>query len=205
VEKHEPHATFLNGRYRLDRLVVEHDDVTIWDATDMSRGLPVQLSVFERGSTVLHQGAIAGGMFVAIDTACRAPQLELVDPDDESFAVEPIARRRAWPWAVAGVACALLASAGWYASSRPHPVSVSEATITAATIPIPQAEVSPVATTPPPVVKAPDPPRVEEPSVVKVERRETPPVLRPLPHPVKPFVKQPRPQPSATSYDPLTI
>jgi len=40
---------------------------------------------------------------------------------------------------------------------------------------------------------------------VKVERRETPPVLRPLPHPVKPFVKQPRPQPSATSYDPLTI
>ena len=213
VEKHEPHATFLNGRYRLDRLVVEHDDVTIWSATDLARGQSVQLSVFERGRAVLHQGAIGAGMFVVVDkSSAPPPQLEIVDDggDVASFE-EPSPRRRSWPWAAAGLACALLASAGWYVVKGPSRAT-SETTITEARIPAPEVVVpAPVVQ---PAVKVPEPPRVvETPPVAQpqtqpqpqVQRRETP-VQRPILQLQKPKPVKPRPQPSsAAAYDPLTI
>jgi len=207
VEKLECRATFLNGRYRLDRLVVAHDDVTIWDATDLARGLSVQLSVFERGAAVLDEGRIGSGMFVATGTSSRTPRLELALDDDEEekvIAIEPRPRRRSWPWAAAGLACALLAFAGWYAASaRSHPVS--ETTITVARLPAPE-----IAMTPPPpplvIAKPPELPRVVDTPVVREpKRRETPPPL-PRPVPQKPRRVTPRaPVPAAPSYDPLTI
>lgn len=200
MNKLELRATFLDGRYRLDRLVVAHDDVIIWDATDLAHGRSVQLSVFECGSTVLDQGKIAGGMFVAVDRAERAPQLET--PREDDFEREPIRRRRAWPWAVAGLTCAL-ALAGWYvvASSRgAHPVSETT-TITAARLPAPE-----IPTTPAPVVVVvppPDLPRaVEAPVIAQPPQHHAKPAPLPVlqkPKPAKPHA------PPTTNFDPLTI
>lgn len=200
VNKLEPRATFLDGRYRLDRLVVAHDDVTIWNATDMARGLSVQLSVFERGGAVLNQGKIAGGMFVAVDAASHAPELEIAASED-AFEPEP-RRRRAWPWAVAGVACALVAFAGFHVmSSRSRPVTVSETTITAATVAAPE-----IATTPVPIVKAPEPTPIVEAPVVQPP--PPPHHVKPAPLPAlqKPSRARLRAQPMPTTNgDPLTL
>jgi hypothetical protein len=181
--------------------------------------MSVQLSVFERGSAVIDQGAIARGMYVAIDKTSRPPQLELAFDDDDEvfFAPEPNeAKRRAWPWAVAGLACALATSAGWYyVSQRPQPTS--ETTITEARLPIaeiattsapppPRQQVTQQVTAPPPppqkiIAAPPPPPRVE--TVAPQQRlRALPPAQKPRQH------TQPHPQPSpsaAAGYDPLTI
>ena len=191
VEKHfQP--TFL-GRYRLDRLVVAHDDVTIWEAMDAARGIPVQLSIFERGSTVTHHGRSEGGMFVAVG-----------DGDEEQTWSEPKARRRAWPWAVAGLACAMTALAGWYVSmGRAHPIG--ETTITAAELPPPPVVTATTTTVPPPPEPtiAPVAPIVTAP-VAPPQRHEAAPASRPkLPAPK--FVKPPHPQTPPPSFEPLTI
>jgi hypothetical protein len=190
--------TFL-GRYRLDRLVVAHDDVTIWEATDAARGISVQLSIFERGGTVLDHGKIEGSMFVAVGSSPRSARLELVvDREDAPVFPEPT-KRRAWPWAAAGLACALVAFAGWYVvNGRARPVA-SETTITSVELPA-IAETTTLSIAPAPVASPPQTAVVAKP-VVAPERHVTPvrPML-PAPKPVRP-----RPQSSATSFDPLTI
>lgn len=193
VEKLLP-PTFI-GRYRLDRLVVAHDDVTIWEATDAARGISVQLSIFERGASVIDQGRIDGGMFVAVGSSPRSARLELPFP-------EPDARRRAWPWAVAGLACALTALAGWYVvSGRSRPVA-SETTITSAQLPAIAETTTTMSIAPAPV--APPPETVTAKPVVAAPTHHAVPAQRlPLPVP-KPFKARPQPS-AATSFDPLTI
>ena len=202
VKKHEPHATFLDGRYRLDRLVVAHDDVIIWDATDLAHGRSVQLSVFERGSSVLHQGTIGSGMFVAVDAASNAPKLELAEDEDAFERERPRRQRRAWPWAVAGLACALVAGAGWYvASSRSRPVVSDTTTITAA--PLPAAELP---TIPTPIIVVQPPPEpthvVEAPAIAQPPQHRVKPAPLPTLQRPKPTTK---PHTSPTNYDPLTL
>ncbi|HEX4517711.1 MAG TPA: hypothetical protein VH054_29410 [Polyangiaceae bacterium] len=194
--------TFI-GRYRLDRLVVAHDDVTIWEATDAARGISVQLSIFERGSSVLDQGRTEGGMFVAVGSSPRAARLELVEDREEARAFpEPDARRRVWPWAVAGLACALTALAGWYVvSGRSRPVA-SETTITSAQLPAIAETTTTMSIAPAPVAAPPE--TVTAKPVAAPERHAVPAQRLQLPAP-KPF-KKARPQSSAaTSFDPLTI
>ncbi len=190
--------TFL-GRYRLDRLVVAHDDVTIWEATDAARGISVQLSIFERGGTVLDHGKIDGTMFVAVGSSPRSARLELlVDREDAPVFPEPT-KRRAWPWAAAGLACALVASAGWYVvNGRSHPVA-SETTITSVQLPA-IAETTTLSIAPAPVASPPE--TVVAKPVVAPEHHAKPAVPPRLPAP-KPV--RPRPQSPATSFDPLTI
>jgi hypothetical protein len=197
--------TFLDGRYRLDRLVVAHDDVTIWAATDLARGLSVQLSIFERGSTVLHHGKSENGMFVAIDRAAR-PALEIVDEEVEEKRLLPAPtreRRRAWPWVAAGLASAIALFVGFHAlKNRAQPIS--ETTVTAAELPptITTAAAAHDEARPPPPPPAPPPEKpIAKPA--PPERRAMPAPQLPKPRAPKPVV--PRAQPSAASYDPLTI
>jgi hypothetical protein len=207
--------TFI-GRYRLDRLVVTNDDVTIWAATDLARGTSVQLSIFERGSTVLQQGKSESGMFVAIDNSSRPARLELAEDDDAPapvYAPEPREeeRRRAWPWAVAGLACALAALGGWYAiANRAQPIS--ETTITSSPLPPSTAAATAVVTatptpTPPPPAN-PKPtatPVIATPQPVAAPRREAPPPQRAKPFLPAPKPIKPRPPAPAPSFDPITI
>ena len=175
--KLEPSATFSNGRYRLDRLVVDDDAVTVWQATDVARGCRVQLSVFARGSTVLSHGRAGDGMFVAIDADDEQAQPE---PEPEPEWAPP---HRAWPWAAAALACTLLAFAGWYAASaRSHPTGAT--TITAAQIPAP-------------TISVPPPPPAAKPAETQA------PAPRPAHH--APSRIKPRPQRATTVYEPLTI
>lgn len=189
VEKPRPTATFL-GKYRLDRLVVADDDVTLWEATDVARGRSVRLSVFERGGAVVQQGEVEGSTFVVVGAAPSTARLELAlatDEDDED--AEPPSPRRAWPWAAAALTCALVGFSGWYvAHARSQPTS--ETTITAAQIP------APLMTT---TTTSEPPPKPPETPIVQSRHREAP-AAPPAHKQVKP-----RQKPPAKSYDPLTI
>jgi hypothetical protein len=142
-------------------------------------------------------------MFVAVGSSPRAARLELVEDREEARAFpEPDARRRVWPWAVAGLACALTALAGWYVvSGRSRPVA-SETTITSAQLPAIAETTTTMSIAPAPVAAPPE--TVTAKPVAAPERHAVPAQRLQLPAP-KPF-KKARPQSSAaTSFDPLTI
>ncbi len=217
VDIFEPGATLFGGKYRLERLVLANGGVMVWEALDLHSGREVQLSVFAHGSTMLDHGRIDSGTFVVFDVPPRAaPRLELVEVSDEDaffdeppapelFDVPAATRRRPWLLGVVAVVAGALFAVGALYVSRARTVATSEATITAAPIPVPKIE------TP----QAPPPPPPAVPSAVP-ERHETPaphvsPAPKPLPkrwHPTRPAARPSPPPPPplpAKPSEPLTL
>jgi hypothetical protein len=144
VDDFAPGGT-LFARYRLERLLVAHASVAVWEATDLHYDKLVQVSLFEDGSTMLDHGRIDRGNFVVIDPP--SPRVELAyDPPlaPRSFLPRP----RVWPWAFAGAACAALAIGAMLPLFRARPPATSVTTITAASIAPPAMSIPP----PPPEV-----------------------------------------------------
>ena len=207
MDTFEPRATFLGGKYRLDRLVADQDGVTIWEATDVERGLPVRLSVFRRSSTVVNHGRVDGGMFVVVDAPPRrAPRLELVqvsaedaffdEPPPAELFDAPVAHppRRAGRWVAGAALCALVAAGGAYAArARPAPTGVT--TITAARI------AAPVVAPPEPTAAPPEIPIVEHVLPEVAAPRAAP---RAPKRPTR-TAPPPRRKPHVTANDPLTL
>ncbi len=187
------------GKYRIERFVAGNDGVTLWEATELSNGRVVQLSVYANGSTMLDIAQIDSGLLVVVDARSNAvpPRLELVDvtSDEDAFFDEPpppelfddvdvpmAGPKRLWPWALAAVASFAIGAGAWYvARARAVAVPSGEATITEAVIPASTIEAKP-ATLPTPT-QTPTPSRVE-PRVTE---------QKPAPSPLPPAAKRPLP------------
>jgi hypothetical protein len=177
-------------KYRIERLVAGNDGVTLFEATELSNGRVVQLSVYRSGSTMLDIAQIDSGMLVVVDARSKAapPRLELVDvtSDEDAFFDEPPAPelfddvplagpRRLWPWVLAAIASLGIGAGAWYVA-RVRPVATGEATITEAVIPARTIE----ATAPAPPTPTAVQPRVTEQRPAPAPKRPQPP--RRAPH-----------------------
>jgi hypothetical protein len=186
------------GKYRLVRVVIGHRDVTVWDALDMESGKSVQVSVFERGSSMLDHGTIDTGTFVVTSAPHPAPRLELVEiSEEDAFFDEPpqpdyanvydAPKSRAWLWAMPAVACVVAVGLYFFvARTHTQPVATSEVRIT-------EARISPPEIVAPPVV-APTP-------IATTQPRDVSPA-KATPHRAPP---PPLPPPTMPDPDPLTL
>ncbi len=220
VDTFEPGATLMGGKYRLEKLLVAHGGVAVWDAVDLHSGRSVQLSVFEQSSAMLDHGRLDRGVFAVFDVPPRSParlELALVSEEDaffneppppELFVVPTSRSARVWLWAAPALfACALAGLAALYVTRVRTPDNTSEVTITEATIPAPTVSTPTISIPPPPPPEVPSvevahraPPRASP--VRPAPRRVTPaPVVKRAPHPQAP----PHPPPIATASDPLTL
>ncbi len=214
MDTFEPGATLMGGKYRLEKLLVAHGGVAVWDAVDLHSGRSVWLSVFEQSSTMLDHGRLDRGVFAVFDVPPRsARRLELVDlseedaffnepPPPELFVVPTSRSARVWLWAAPALfACALAGLAALYVT-RVRTADTSEVTITEATIPAPTISAPTISIPPPPPPEASSmgvahrpPPRASP--VRPAPRRVTPaPVVKRTPH---------RRPPITTTSDPLTL
>lgn len=197
------------GKYRLERIVVAQNGVTVWDATDLHSGRRVQLSIFAHASSMLDHGRIEGGTFVVVDAPLDAPKLELVEiSDEDAFFDEPPSpdlfddapappppprAGRGWLLATALLMGTLVGLGGLYVA-RTRRAPVSEVTITAAPIPVPKIEAT-----------LPTPPPPQPSATVAPAARSAPPTT---PAPKKHATVRPAPRPTpqhVTKSDPLTL
>ena len=213
MQRLKPGALLVGGRYRLERPLLAHDDVTIWEATDVHAGRSVRLSVFEHGSTVLGCGGIEDGAFAVVDAPAR-PRLELVAVSEEdAFFDEPPApelfddvatTRRARARGVVGalVACALLGLGGVYFLGPARPIPARAVTLTEARMPAPAIAAPPTTTAP--IARLPTPTAAPSAAPRRAPRHHALPRHAPHRLPTPPPPPAPEPTSTATS-DPLTL